>query len=278
MLYAILAMTIWATTAIQIREINFDSQATLIFWSNIIAIIPAFFILSKSYKENLKIFAQYKFVLISVGLLAVVNAFTFFRAIQITTIANALITHYTTPVIVAAAAPFFLKERYNLKIVFSLILSIIGLIIILDMNSLRLENNDFIGCIYGLISALAYAAVIIIGRFFKANINPFVYSASQSAAAVIIFLPFADLHFFSFPNSSIFYLFTFSIFNILAGAFLFFKALTKINAATVAIIGYIEPLGAIFLSVILYNEPMTIKIITGGFLILFSALIVNLRK
>ena len=274
-------MCIWSTTAPQIRLMNFTSQPTLIFWSNAIAIIPAVIFVLRNHARAAAGFKKYKLPLISVGLFAASNSFTFFESIQLTTIANALITHYTTPVIVAVTAPFFLKEKFTLRVAVSLITAIIGLVIIVYSTGgvMNKEYNHFLGITYGLLSAVGYAAVILIGRNFKTDINPLLYIISQSAVAILIFSPFANMNISVYPAYPvIFYLFTFSVFNIFVAAILFFNALSKVKAATVAIIGYIEPVGAILLSVILFNEPLTWKICLGGGLILFSALIVNMKE
>lgn len=271
-------MCIWSTTAAQIRLMNFSSQPTLIFCSNIIAIIPALLIASRNIPVALDSFKKYKFILISVGLFAASNSYTFFESIQLTTVANALITHYTTPVLVAVTAPFFLKEKFTIRVVISLVIAVTGLIITVysTESGVNKTYNHLSGIIFGLISAVGYAAVILIGRKFKTDINPYSYIIFQSGTAILLFLPFADLNILSYPKyPALFYLLTFSVFNIFTGAVLFFNALSKIKAAAVAIIGYIEPVGAILISTFLFDEPLTWQICLGGILILSSAVIVN---
>ncbi|HOK41119.1 MAG TPA: DMT family transporter [bacterium] len=276
MIYAILAMLIWATTAIQIRLIKTDFL-NILFWSNIIALLPAFLLFFLNFKKLSKMFIAHKLILFAVGLFAFINGFTYFYSIKNTTIANALMTHYTTPIIVAVFAPIFLKEKFTIKILIALISGIIGLLLIINQTNLRFNSNDFYGIICGLISAFAYAAVILIGRFFKTNINPVVYIISQSSVAVIFSLPFINLHFWNFDKQSIIFIITFGLFNIFLAAVLFFKSLTKVNASIVGIIGYIEPIGAIIIGIIFLNEIMTLKILIGCLLVIISSVIVSIK-
>ncbi|MBP7652484.1 DMT family transporter [Candidatus Dependentiae bacterium] len=270
-------MFIWATTAIQIRLIKCDPY-TVIFWSNVIAIFPAILIIAlKNFKKNISIFTEYKWILLVVGLMSTVNSITFFYSIRMTTIANALMTHYMTPVIVAVSAPIILKEKFTFITMISLVIAITGLLLIIDVRNLRFESSDFIGSLLGLISAFAYAAVILIGRNFKTNINPFVYIISQSFTALIFMSFLTKYSFWKFDGVSLALLTTFGLFNIAGAAYLFYKSLTKITASSVSIIGYIEPVGAILISVIYLNEPLTVQTIIGGILILSSAAIINIR-
>ncbi|HPN30666.1 MAG TPA: hypothetical protein PKY81_06885, partial [bacterium] len=87
MFYAISAMMIWATTAVQIRLIKCD-PFTLIFWSNAIAILPAIIILIYyDLKKAAAVFFEYKWILFFVGVMSVANNITFFYSIRMTTIA-----------------------------------------------------------------------------------------------------------------------------------------------------------------------------------------------
>jgi len=269
-------MLIWATTAIQVRLISVNFY-NILFWSNFIALVFAFIFAFRERKKYIKIFFEYKFVLLSVGICALINGLTYFYSIKNTSIANALMTHYMTPVMVAVAAPFFLKERFTFIIFTALVLSILGLIIIIDPQKLQFKSNDFYGIIAGLISAVAYAVVIIIGRYIKTNINPLNYIIAQSGIAVFVMSFFCDWNIFSFDQQSLFYLTTFGIFNIFFAAILFFKSLTKVDASIVGIIGYIEPVGAIMLGILFLKEPMNLRIAIGAFLILFSSTLVNFK-
>jgi len=232
MFYAISAMLIWATTPIQVRLINLDF-ISLIFWTNFFAIIPAIIIFFlKDTKQNLEIFIQNKNILLAVGILATINGLTYILSIKLTTVANAVITHYMTPVIVAVAAPFFLKEQFNIRTLIALILSIIGLLLIVDINNLRFENQDFKGILCGLTSAFAYAAVIIIGRHFKSQIQPFIYIIAQSGTALLALCFVTDYNYFSKDLTTQICVLTFAAFNI------FFRRLSIFYSADYCICYY----------------------------------------
>mgnify|MGYP003817984659 CR=1 FL=1 len=271
-------MMIWATTAVQIRLIKCD-PFTLIFWSNAIAILPAIIILIYyDLKKAAAVFFEYKWILFFVGVMSVANNITFFYSIRMTTIANALMTHYMTPVMVAVTAPFILKERFTKITALSLIMSIIGLALIIDVTNLRFESADFIGSVLGLASAVSYAAVILVGRNFKTSINPLIYIIAQSSSALIFMSFLTNYKIWEFDKVSLILLATFALFNIAGAAYLFYKSLTKITASAVSIIGYIEPVGAIGISVFLFDEPLSFQKGIGGILILLSAAVVNIKN
>jgi drug/metabolite transporter (DMT)-like permease len=198
------------------------------------------------------------------GFFSFLNTFTYFYAFKHTTIANSVLTHYTAPVIVAFLAPLFLKEVITRKIAIAIIIASIGLWIMLDGFSLK--ENQMAGIMAGLASGLAYAIIIIFLRIQSQNFNPLVLAFFTNVTITILLLPFIR----EFPLKALWsYLFMGIVHSTIA-PILYFKGLQHVTANRAAVLGYIEPVGAIIFGIIFLSEhPSSISLV-GGALIIFS--------
>ncbi|MCX7913694.1 MAG: DMT family transporter [Thermodesulfovibrionales bacterium] len=276
MAYIIVAILLWSSLGIIIRYSGVSPQL-LIFASCIIStsIISTFFI-KRSFREAIPKGKSLLYFL-AIGPVSLINSYTFFYSYQNTTIANAVLTHYTAPIVVAFFAPFFLKERLSFKIFVSIALATIGLWIMLDISIIDFfklliagDKNTY-GIMAGLISGIAYGALIIMFRFFAQNFNPIIITFFQNIIIVLILLPFIEL-----PLNFSSVLWAFIIVGVIHSTLapiLYFKGMRHVTANKTAILGYLEPVSAIILGAIFLNEMITYKVIIGGVLILFSGYI-----
>jgi drug/metabolite transporter (DMT)-like permease len=125
-LYILLAIFLWSSLGIVVRLSGVEIHV-LIFYSLIVSlIVQGSVLVQKRYRKEIPQFGQMKYPLI-LGIFSLVNTFAYFYAFQNTTIANAVLTHYTAPVIVALLASFFLKEKITGKIILVLFLASAGL-------------------------------------------------------------------------------------------------------------------------------------------------------
>lgn len=220
--------------------------------------------------------------LILIAPVSLLNSFTFFFAYQNTSIANAVLTHYTAPVVVAFLAPIFLKEKLTLVIFAAIALSTAGLMIMLDLSLsqflalLLAGDRNTIGIIAGLISGIAYGVLIIILRFFAQRFNPIVITFFQNASIAIILLPFVEI-----PANFTSGLWAFGVMGVIHSTIapvLYFRGMQEVAANKAAILGYLEPVFAIILGILFLSEAVTYKIFAGGILIFFSGYLTIVKK
>ncbi|MCX8031700.1 MAG: DMT family transporter [Thermodesulfovibrionales bacterium] len=273
MSFILIAIFLWSSLGIFIRLSQMPVQF-LIFVSCIISsLILSFFIIKCNLLEKLPSFKQLLFFIL-IGAISLVNSFTFFYAYQNTTIANAVLTHYTAPVVVAVFAPLFLKEKLSMRIITAIILSTAGLWIMLDMSpkvffSLLFEGDkNTYGIIAGLISGIAYGMLIIIFRFISQKFHPLVITFIQNIVIASILSPFIEV-----PNNYATAIWAFLVMGVVHSTIapiLYFRGMREVSANRSAILGYLEPVCAIILGVIFLQEAITLKILLGGCMILFS--------
>ncbi len=264
--YILLAIFLWSSLGIVVRLSGVEIHL-LIFYSAVVSLITQGTILStKNYRQKIPGFKKLRYALL-IGFVSFLNIYSYFYAFKHTTIANAVLTHYTAPIIVAFLAPLFLKEKITKSIIAVIIIASAGLWILL--NGFSFAEGDSKGIAAGLFSGFTYAMIVIITRIHAGGFNPLVLAFFTNSVIAILFLPFVR----EFPVNAIWsYLFMGIVHSTIA-PILYFKGLQYVNANKTAVLGYLEPVSAIILGIMLLNETPGKNSIIGGAMIFFSGYI-----
>jgi drug/metabolite transporter (DMT)-like permease len=189
-----------------------------------------------------------------------------------------VLTHYTAPIFVALLAPVFLKEKVLKKAWIAIILSSIGLWSILGMptsgETFSLADRERLGIIAGVLSGLAYALLIIIIREIASKFSTLFIICIQNCLVALILLPFV----YTIPLTvqALPYMLTLGIVHSTLAPFLYVQGFHSVKANEAAILGYLEPVGAIILALVILHEVPGLGALLGGALILLSGyMIVN---
>ncbi len=262
-LYILIAIFLWSSLGIVVR-LSGVAIHILIFYSLIVSIVVQGILLSqKTYRKEIPEIKMLRYPLI-LGFFSLLNTFTYFYAFKHTTIANAVLTHYTAPVIVAFLAPLFLREIITKRITIVIIIASIGLWIML--NGFSFEEGQMAGIMAGLFSGLAYAIIVIFLRMYSQKFNPLILAFFSNASIAVILAPFIR----EIPLHALWsYLFMGIVHSTIA-PILYFKGLQLVTANKAAVLGYLEPVCAIIFSIFLLNELPGLNSIIGGALIVFS--------
>lgn len=215
--------------------------------------------------------------LLILGPVTLLNTFTFLYALQNTTISNAMMTHYIAPVIVAILAAVFLSERFSLRVFCAIAISSIGLWIMLGqggadfaLSSAGPMDLNALGIASGLASGFAYAILIVLIRVLAPGEDPLVIVFFQNIMMCAILVPF--IH--EFPLDAAWSFVLMGLVHSTLAPVLYVGGLRTVQANTTAILGYLEPVSAILLGVLILGEVPGIVALIGGILILVSGIIV----
>lgn len=274
MIYIITAIFLWSSLGIVIKMSNLPVQ-TLIFFSAIISSIITGIITIKRYKYQLISSKLIPFSLLAA--VSLLNTFTFFYAYRNTTISNAVLTHYTAPVIVALLSPLFLRERITLRIIFAILVSITGLSIMLGFSVrefillLRAHDRNTMGIVAGISSGIFYAILVLILRVFAQKIHPVVITFLQNTFVSIFLIPFVSLpEGMGWIRENLWQIMVMGLIHSTIAPLLYVRGMKDVTANRAAITGYLEPLFAIILGIIFVNEALNLNTITGGILIIYG--------
>ena len=259
----LLAIFLWSSLGVVVRTSGLEIHV-LIFYSLAVSVIAQGVILSrKQYRQVVFFNRNLKYPAV-LGILLCVNSFTFFYAFNHTTIANAVLTHYTAPVFVAFLAPFLLGEKISRKIVLIILLASVGLWIMLDGFSI--QKDQMTGIAAGLLSGVTYAFIIIFLRLHAQKFTPLVLAFFANITIIILLAPFIR----EFPVHALWSYVFMGIVHSTIAPILYYKGLQKVSANRAAILGYFEPVCAIIMSAVFLHEIPGLHAIAGGMLIIIS--------
>ncbi len=273
MFYIVAAILLWSSLGVIIRLSGLPALS-LIFFPCVVSLLPLGVMLALRRphwqtpdRDDLKLLSL-------MGVMSLVNTGSFFVAYQNTTIANAVLTHYTAPVLVAFLAPLLLGERLTASILTAVAIAAAGLGIMLGVSPAQFAtalfsgDRDSIGIAAGLLSGLAYAFAIIITRKAAQRIDAIVMTFGQNLIISAILLPAAQAPDPFLPAGWLFLLMGI-LYSTIAPA-LYFRGMQQVSANKAAILGYLEPVAAILLGAVILGEPAGLATIIGGGMILFS--------
>ena len=158
----------------------------------------------------------------------------------------------------------------------AILISSIGLWFILGTPAsgaeLPLGESERRGIIAGVLSGLAYALLIIIIRGIASKYLPLFIVFIQNTFIALMLLPFVlKMH---ITPQSLPYLVTLGIVHSTVAPWLYVEGIKSVKANEAAILGYLEPLGAIILALIFLHEIPGAKALLGGILILYSGFMI----
>ena len=272
MIYIITAILLWSSLGVFIR-LSALPASSLIFFPCVVSLLPLGILMLRRPHGQLP--GRDDLALLALlGGLSLANTGTFYLAYQNTTVANAVLTHYTAPVLVAILAPFMLKERLSLSIIAAVALAASGLGIMLGVSpvqfaaSLLSGDRDSYGIAAGLASGLSYAFVIIVTRFGAQRMDPMMMTLGQNLSVSVLLLPIVEVPQPLFP--AVWFLIVMGILHSTVAPTLYFRGMKEVTANKAAILGYLEPVSAIILGAVVLGEPVGYATVFGGCMILLS--------
>ncbi|GAB4258311.1 MAG: hypothetical protein Kow0092_05900 [Deferrisomatales bacterium] len=209
------------------------------------------------------------------GVLFLVNNLTFLGAYEKTTVANAVLTHYTAPVLVAALAPFTLGERLLPTTVPALGMALAGLALLLSGAGLSLDDRHLQGILLGTASGGAYAVLILMARYYTLRVPALSLIFAQNLVIVGILLPWAGWRGVFHGARSWAFLAGMGVVHATAAPLAYLAGLRRTRAQVAAILGYLEPLCAVVWGAAFLGEtPGAGALLGGGLLLAGGALVV----
>ncbi len=272
----VLAILLWSSLGVFVRLAGVEVHI-LLFYSTFFSLFFQSLIFTREkFRKSIPPLKVLPFIFV-LSICLLLNTFTFLFAYSKTTIANAVLTHYTAPIIVAFLAAIFLGERINLRIMISIAIATAGLWIMLGgatiMDCIRSVfsrgfhiTDDLVGISSGLLSGLFYAILIILIRVFSQRLNPYVVVFFQNLFMATILLPFVK----TVPYDKLWIFLLMGLVHSTIAPYLYYYGLSKVQASRTAILGYLEPVGAIVFGILFLAETPPIRAYIGGALILIS--------
>lgn len=204
---------------------------------------------------------------------------TLYEAYRLVGVGISSLEYYCAPIIVMAVSIPLFKERLTVGKTTGFIVVLVGTLLVSE-EALG-TGGDAWGLTLGGLSALCHAGMVIFSK--KAEgINGLQSSTVQIGISFLIAALFAaGSGGFGFlgaiPASAWPAIVVLGLVNTGLGCLMYFSAIVHLPAQTVATLGYLEPLSAVLLAVLVLGEPLSALQWMGAALIIGGAVLAEMR-
>ncbi|MEJ7599894.1 MAG: DMT family transporter [Kofleriaceae bacterium] len=200
------------------------------------------------------------------GAFDAVNIVAFFAAIEYTTVAIAVLSHYAAPIVIAILAPR-IDGASARGVVSASLVAALGLVLVLEPWNAT-GDGAVVGATLGLLSATCYAGNVFIVRRLAVRIGAGRAMSYHSLVAAIVLAPFGIAGASEVSISDLGLLVTGAITIGAISGIVFANGLVRIGAARAAVLTYAEPLVAVAVGALVWNEPLPPLAAVGGAMVL----------
>ncbi len=267
------ASILWGSAGILAKMISGMSAESIIFYRVTIAFIIILFVLLISGNLNKVRLKDKRIYLVLFSILQITTMLTFFVSILRASVSVAVLLLYSAPVYITVLSPLLLKERSTRKGWFALVLSIFGILLIVDFGKIQPLQHP-LGIIAGILSGISYAFQVMTSKYISVTYSGYTQAFWSFLIATLLLTP-AGFVPFEVVSRNLIYLLLLAVFPTILAVSLYFNGLKKVRASNASILGLIEPLSAVILAVLILNENISIPVILGGAFILAGAALVT---
>jgi len=269
-LMMILSMAIFGTLGPFVRSISVSSGELALYRAILAAVLIAGYLALTKQKIALKQIKKELPLLLLSGVAMGGNWILLFEAYKYTTVSAATLSYYFAPVIVTLVCPFLFREKLTPKQIICFVMSTLGIVMITGVGDMS-GSTHLTGILFGLGAACLYATVILLNKFIK-NVAGIHRTLLQFLAAVVTLVPYVGLTsgvtLGAMTGMGWLCLLIVGLVHTGLTYCMYFSALKDLPGQKAAILSYIDPLVAVFISVLVLKEPLTLWQGAGGLLIL----------
>ena len=203
------------------------------------------------------------------------NWILLFEAYHYTSVATATLCYYMQPVIVILASAVLFRERLTGWRLICAAAAVLGMVLVSGVPEQGMSGaGELRGILLGLGAAVLYAAVVLIN---KSVSGPGAYEKTiiQLLSAAAVMVPYMAAverpAVQSLTAGAVILLLIVGVVHTGIAYTLYFGSTDGLRAQTIALFSYIDPVSALFISVLFLHEPMGAAGLAGAVLILGAA-------
>lgn len=203
------------------------------------------------------------------GMVLALHWWSFFQAIQVSTVALGLITFSTFPVFVAFLEPIFFGESFRTSNLVLAVLTLVGVVLVVP--EWEPGNATTQGAVWGIVSGFTFAVLSLLNRRFVGIYSSLKVALYQDAAAALILLPWVAVAAPVIGSRDLTLLVLLGVVFTGISHSLFIQGLATVRAQTASIIACMEPVYGILAAAVILGEIPSARVLTGGAVILACA-------
>jgi len=265
----------WINAKILSSYINEYEMVLFRYTITILSMVPIIIILKKSFLINIK--ALLMSIVTSVFLLGFMKYYFIGTKLGTASLGGAFVTTMI-PIATFLYLVLLGNKKLNKKDIFALTLGAIGVLTILNVWQLNIEEILVIHNLYFIIAALLWPIVTILSSKVT-NCSPIVFTfylyIFTTLFSTIFFVNFDHIHYEKFDSVFWINVFLISIVSTTFSNTIYFLGVEKLGASEVSSFIFLVPFFAIVLSIIFLGEEIKLSIVIGTILTLFAIKILN---
>lgn len=208
--------------------------------------------------------------------------FSYFKAIQETNVATAVLLQYVAPVLVLVISVLFLRERLTWALPVSVMLSVIGCALTVGAIGGSGLVVSAAGIIWGLVSACFMTVYIVMGKSAAGRIPAFTLATYGLGVAAAFWLVLLGLRgglgevwaLVQSPRGALAIL-SISLVSTVVPFALFLRALAVVDATKASVTATLEPALAALGAYLFLGEHLTLLQIAGGLMVLAAIFVIH---
>jgi drug/metabolite transporter (DMT)-like permease len=205
------------------------------------------------------------------GVSDALNTGLYFRALQTTTLAVAVLTHYAAPLIVAVLAPLVLREERRRGMFPIIALGIGGLCVLLAPWRVGEDpgaSSWFVGAALGLASAFFYAFGVLFNKHLTRIFSPVEVLVFHLPSAMLVLGLSVPGHAFALTHGAMVWLLLGALGPGALAGIVFIQSLSRVPAGHAAVLTFVEPVTALFIAAWVWGEPLGVNGYVGALAVL----------
>ena len=233
------------------------------------------------HRELLKIKLKDLWCFIGSGIVSqLMMNFTYFSALQHTSLAVAGVLLYTAPIFVMLLSGLLFQETITAKKIFALILAFLGCVLVSGVGTD--SRVSLPGLLYGLGAGISYAMYSVFGRYaIRRGYGSWTltfYSFLFCTLASIFLCDFSLIAPAAVQPVEWLWILSLGLVTAFAPYVLYSKGLEAMENSRASILASIEPVVAAVVGVIVFREALTLPVAAGIALVLTAIVILSINK
>lgn len=215
-------------------------------------------------------------ILLVLGAVLSVHWAAFFKAVQVSSVAVALLSYSSFPVFTAFLEPLALKEKVDRSSIFFGIVCLAGVFLIIPRFDLG--HGTFRGVLWGMLSGLTFSILAVQNRRLAQRHSSLLVAFYEDAFAALVLSPFVLRGFPRLEAGGIGLLLLLGVVCTAVAHSLFIRGMRRIGARTASLIGSLEPVYGTALALVFLGEIPAPRTVLGGLIIVAAAAAVTARS
>jgi DME family drug/metabolite transporter len=202
----------------------------------------------------------------------------FFGTIKLSSVAVAVLTTYTAPLLLAAVAPLVLPERRSPVVLLALVPAGAGLALVALAGEEGTHARP-LAIAAGLGAAATYAGAVVLAKQLTVQLHVPTIQFWNYSVATVVTVPFLLLGGRVVPEGAeIGYVLLLGVVFTALSGLCFVWLLRKVTTQAISTLGYLEPVSAALLAWAILGQELGWAVVAGGVLIIGAGLLVILYE